>query len=331
MRIAITIAVVALAMGRARADEVDDLEARGEEFAKQREYSKSIEAFKAADLRKPRALHACMIGLAYMRRELWPQAELFLSACERRAVPGDQPPEWIDEAEHELAVKLSAARIAAVTIIVNPAAARASIRTSAFAADETFPAQTIHLPPGRHFLEISAPTYKPIRREIAVELGVAQTVTIELERDSSSIAVIAPPDPKFEHPDAPPAPPKIEHREPAPHTPPGPSFYVRHREHIPWLVVAVGGVLGGVAIGYDLGVAQPARNTLAHTTNALVYDAAVDDFTSARTTTYVLAGSAVLAIGVGVALHYTVFKREHVSVTAGVAPHGGAIAVEWPL
>ena len=110
--------VVVLSARIARADDVADLEARGEELARQSEYTQAIEAFKAADLRKPRATHACMIGLAYMRRELWPQAELFLALCEKRATPGDQPPSWIDEAEHQLAAKLSAAQIHVLTAYV---------------------------------------------------------------------------------------------------------------------------------------------------------------------------------------------------------------------
>src|ERR1700733_8442606 len=93
---------VALCARSARADEVSDLEARGEQLAKSSEYTQAIAAFKAADLRRPRAVHACMIGLAYLRRELWPQAELFLASCEKRASPGDQPPGWIDAAEHQL-------------------------------------------------------------------------------------------------------------------------------------------------------------------------------------------------------------------------------------
>src|SRR4029079_11617073 len=80
----------------AHADEVDDLEAKGEELAKQNEYTQAITVFKQADAKRPRAAHACMIGLAYMRREAWPQAELFLALCEKRAAPGDQPPDWTD-------------------------------------------------------------------------------------------------------------------------------------------------------------------------------------------------------------------------------------------
>src|SRR5207244_1267948 len=100
VRHVLLLCAVAIPCRLAFADDVADLEARGQELAKASEYSQAIEVFKQADAKRPRAAHACMIGLAYLRRELWPQAELFLALCEHRAVPGDQPPDWIDEAEH---------------------------------------------------------------------------------------------------------------------------------------------------------------------------------------------------------------------------------------
>src|ERR1043165_4727656 len=127
----------------AHADEVDDLEAKGQELAKQSEDTQAIAAFKQADARRPRAAHACMIGLAYMRREAWPQAELFLALCEKRAAPGDQPPDWTDEAEKQPRQKLSAAQIPAVTIDVSPANVGARLTVSSFAPDEVFDPQTL--------------------------------------------------------------------------------------------------------------------------------------------------------------------------------------------
>src|SRR5512143_1672663 len=112
--------LVLLASHLARADEVDDLVAKGQELAKQSEYTQAIAVFKQADAKRPRAAHACMIGLAYMRREAWPQAELFLALCRKRVTPGDEAPDWLPEAEQQLATKLKAAQIPAVTIDVTP-------------------------------------------------------------------------------------------------------------------------------------------------------------------------------------------------------------------
>jgi hypothetical protein len=68
------ILVIAAVARLAHADDVADLEKRGQELAKQNEYTQAIDAFKRADRLAPRAAHACMIGLAYLRREMWPQA-----------------------------------------------------------------------------------------------------------------------------------------------------------------------------------------------------------------------------------------------------------------
>src|SRR5688500_16173875 len=141
----------------ARADEVDDLVAKGNALAQKSEYTQAIAAFKQADAKRPRAAHACMIGLAYMRREAWPQAELFLALCEKRAVPGDQPPDWVDAAHQQLASKLSAAQIPAITIEVTPPHAGARLTVSSFAPDEVFDPQTIHLAPGVHVIQLTAP------------------------------------------------------------------------------------------------------------------------------------------------------------------------------
>src|SRR5438445_391861 len=105
----------------ARADDVDDLVAQGEALAKQAEW--------------PRAKHACLIGLAYTRRELWAEAELFLSVCRQRAAGDDPAPDWLDEAQHTLADKLAAAGAAPVAISVEPPDAIALVSVSSFAPD----------------------------------------------------------------------------------------------------------------------------------------------------------------------------------------------------
>src|SRR5262245_38276918 len=91
MRCSATVLVL-LATSTAMADEVDDLVASGEAFAKSGEYSRAIERFKQADARRPRALHACLIALTYTRRELWAQAEVALASCHARAGGGDPLP-----------------------------------------------------------------------------------------------------------------------------------------------------------------------------------------------------------------------------------------------
>ena len=89
-RTAIVVAALCAVSSIVRADEIDELVAKGQELAKQSEWTQAIDAFKQADAKRPRALHACMIGLAYTRRELWPDAELFFARCHARASASDR-------------------------------------------------------------------------------------------------------------------------------------------------------------------------------------------------------------------------------------------------
>ena len=282
---------------------LEELEARGEQLAKQNDYTQAIATFKQADALQPRAAHACMIGLAYMRRELWPQAELFLALCEKRAAPTDQPPAWIDEAEHQLAQKLSAARIPAVTITVTPANVDAKLTVSTFEPDEAFAPQTIHLAPGMHVVQVTAPGYLPQRRD--VEVHPAQPTTLDFKL--VPIAVATPPTP------------------PTPPTPETPSHLGRY---VPWIVGGVGVATLGIGLIYDLAVLGPARDRLASAPNAQIYDASKDDFSSKQHATEGILAGGVVALAVAVVLHYTLAERAPV-VSASLGDHHGGLTVTW--
>jgi hypothetical protein len=212
----------------AAADEADDLAARGEELAKQGEWSRAIDAFKAADEKRPRAKHACLIGLAYTRRELWGEAELFLAICKQRADASDPAPDWLADAERTLGEKLSAASAAPVAITVEPATAAALISVSSFAPGETFAPRTIHLAPGNHVLRATAPGYYPATREITVAAGAPQSVVVQLH-----------------------------------HLPPPPTPF---RRRVGYVVMAAGAAIALGGLAYDQYDLQPYRQPT--TTNA---------------------------------------------------------------
>ena len=92
------LALVMLFASVAYAEDADTLTAQGEQLAHDGEYSRAIETFKKADALAPSAKHACLIGLAYIRRELWSQAEIFLDRCKQRATAADPLPDWFAEA-----------------------------------------------------------------------------------------------------------------------------------------------------------------------------------------------------------------------------------------
>jgi hypothetical protein len=294
----------------ARADDADDLVAKGERLAQQGEFTQAIVAFKEADARWPRAAHACMIGLAYMRRELWPQAELFLAQCERRATATDKPPGWIDGAWQQLAAKLSAAQIPSVAITVNPPDAAARLTVSSFEPDEGFAPQAIHLAPGQHILEVTAPGFRGVRRAITVVRGEPQAVSFNLEKDPSFV----------------PRPNEV----PRVGEPPLVTWQ-SVRPKIPWIVIGAGAALAASALLYDQFALQPVRDRLDAAESRATYDASADEFRSKRAVTIGLVIGAAVTIGAGVALRYTLFAPDddtpQVSAQAGDGEQ--MIVVRW--
>src|SRR5258706_13610619 len=99
MHIARALTIVALCSTAAlAAPTAAELQAHGETLAQERRYTEAIEAFKAADKLEPNATHTCLIALAYTRRELWPQAEIFMARCHVLAVTGGLP-DWVPDAD----------------------------------------------------------------------------------------------------------------------------------------------------------------------------------------------------------------------------------------
>jgi hypothetical protein len=171
--------LVASAPFTARADQREELVAKGEQAAKDGRFADAIDSFKAADRIQPRASHACLIALAYTRRELWSQAQHWLGICHDRASATDPMPDWTPLAEKQIKERLEASNVAAVTIVVKPAAVKAKITVSSFAPDETFEARTIHLPPGTHVVFAKAEGYTDQQKTIEVRDKTPQTIVID--------------------------------------------------------------------------------------------------------------------------------------------------------
>jgi hypothetical protein len=306
--------VLAMA-SRAHADEVDDLVARGEALAKKGEFTTAIEAFKAADAKRPRAKHSCLIGLAYTRRELWPQAEIFFRACKARASDADPLPKWFDAAQRQLVDKLTAGGAAAITIDVTPFDSNPSVTVSSFAPDEAFSPQTIHLAPGRYTIEASAAGYLPTPHEVTVTDAAPQNVTIELRTTNEASAPAVPSVPR---------PPPLRIDEISLERP-------WHASKVPYVVMAGGLALGVVGGLYDAISFNAARNRLANALDTARYDQNVSLFDTRRDITIALYSGAAVAVAVGLVLRYKVFPRERPSVAIGAAPapHGGFLTLEW--
>lgn len=147
--------------------EANALVKEGEEMAKAGRFTHAVERFKQADAKRPRAAHACFIGLAYLRHEALAQAELFFERCEERAAPSDAPPAWLPKAKSELKRKIAEGNVPSVTFSVTTTASVRLIIVG-WPADETFAPRGLPLPAGRYVLEATGDGLPSKRQEFTV-------------------------------------------------------------------------------------------------------------------------------------------------------------------
>jgi hypothetical protein len=270
-------------------------------MARQGRYSEAIEAFKAADRIAPRAVNACLIALAYTRRELWPQAEIFLDMCQKRVTADDPAPEWLPAARQHLAERLSAIAVAEVEISVVPAAA--TLTVSSFARDEHFAPRTIHLPVGRHVIVATADGYITKQTTIEVNDRAKQRVTITLERT-------------------------------APHPPPSVPSSHPAASRVPWIMLGTGGALVLTGAALHAFWFKPARDELLDADrrdDRAAYDTWSPRFDQRRNVTVGVYAAGLVTIGAAIALRYTVFADREAPAQIAIEPRdgGGIVSIGW--
>lgn len=280
------------------ADSADERVARGEQLAKSNRLTEAIAEFKAADRLEPRARHDCLIALAYIRRELWSQSELFLARCKDRADARDPIPDWYPLAEQELMGRIAKSGIAPVAVRVVPAtnARNVTITVSSFEPDETFAPRTVFLPAGTHLITATMPGHDPIRQVLTLTGKEPREVVIDFD-ERGAVGPIS-------------------------------------RSHlVPWSLILGGGaiMLGGVA--YHVFAYSPVRDQLAEAADdpdPTAYDRLSGEFDDKRRNTLLLYGvGAALAI-TGVVLRYTVFDEDSsLRIAAAPLASGGFVAFEW--
>jgi hypothetical protein len=293
----------------ASADSAEDYRTRGEQLAKDGRFTEAIDAFKAAERVEPRARHACLIALAYTRRELWPQAEIWLDQCESRATPADPLPEWVPLAKQQLAERLASVSVAPVEIKVEPANVDVKLAVSSFAPDELFTPRTIHLPPGRHVIIATAKGYNDAQKTVEVSDKTPQTVTITM-LPLGDKTIITPP-------------PGRGDVEPAHASP----------SKVPLVLMGAGGALVLVGGAMHVFWFKPARDDLANAKTKADYDT-IDEtqkFEKRRNVTIGVYAVGAATLLTGVILKYTVFKDKESPVALSVLPQdgGGMVSVGW--
>ncbi|MDX2093529.1 MAG: hypothetical protein SFX73_37135 [Kofleriaceae bacterium] len=188
MRTMLAMFVISATAHVVRADPAQDLAARGEALARDGRLTEAIDAFKQADRLAPRASHACLIALAYIRRELWTQADLFLARCRERASGRDPAPDWLPLAEQQLRKASAAAQLAPIDVRVEPTSVHAAIAISSFSLDEQFGPRKLQLPRGHHVLVATAPDRAPVRRIVEVTDASVQRVVLRFDEPATPLA-----------------------------------------------------------------------------------------------------------------------------------------------
>jgi hypothetical protein len=279
-----------------------ELQAQGEELAKDGRFSEAIDAFKAADNLQPSAAHACLIALAYTRRELWPQAEIWLAQCQVRATAQDPLPDWAPAEKDQIDQRLATANVAAVQIEVQPADAGAKVTVSSFAPDEQFSPRTIHLPPGIHQIIVTAPGYQDGHQLLDIKDKTPQHIVIKLERPGEQ-KVLPPPT----------LPPAVSAAPP---------------DRTPYYVLGAGGALAVTGVALHLFYYKPIHDKLAGD-SAGDYPKDSGDFDRAREITIGVYIGAAVVLGIGTYLK--VSQKTTESTTVGIVPTngGGMVSLGW--
>ncbi len=298
----LTIGALCAAGGPARADQAAPHVTRGEQLARDGRLTDAIIAFKRADVIEPRASHACLIALAYIRRELWPQAEVFLQTCHDRATPDDPLPDWVPLADQQLTERIDRAPVARVRIVVEPASESAAtqLEVSSFLPDERFSPRTIHLPLGRHLITARTPGREPVERAIDVTDKSPRSILIAFDQSAVTMT-----------------------RE--------------HASVVPKVLMASGGAVLVAGVLVHVLAFKPARDKLVDATNPGMPDPALYDeysskFDSRRNLTMALYGAGAALALTGIVLRYTVFRdrtTESPRLTSDLGSGRVLLGVEW--
>ncbi len=294
--------VILVTASPAWADSAADHVARGEELARQDRFTEAIAEFKRADAIEKRANHACLIALAYSRREMLPQAEVYLSTCHERATPEDPLPDWVEAAERQLSERIDRAPVARVRIVVEPSdiSGATQLEVSSFLPDEQFSPRTIHLPLGKHLITARAPGREKVERAIEIDDKSPRSVVISF--DSQGVTVVN-----------------------------------ERRSKVPTVIMGVGAATLVGAVLYHAFVFKPARDQLVDATDPnmpdpVLYDMYSDKFDTRRTTTIALYGAGAALVVTGLILRYTLFDQEETTapmLTSDIGDGRLILGVQW--
>lgn len=334
------LAVIAICCGAvsgpARADDPDTVDKRATELVEKAaelgrkgKLPEAIAAFKEAEQLQPRAINDCNIGLAYVRLERWPQAQLFLSRCRERWTQEQTKPieEWVNRRLREAIAKLDSGPYAAVTFSSEPVGA--TITVLGFGADESFTApRVIWLDAGTAELDVRLAGHTPESRRLTITKGQGQEVRFQLSKAVETTNVE--PQPAEPVTALPPSPPTSV-PEVTSASQPGPDVFATPvaRPSIkppvwPW-VVAGGGALfvgGGILAHFSALSAKTEAESYAPGEDFTTWN---ERFEFRRAVTFGLYGLGAVALGTGIYFGLRRESKQAPSFAIGVQPTAAGI------
>jgi hypothetical protein len=290
------------------AAEADELRAKGEAAAKARRYTDAIDAFKGADRLAPSARNACLIALAYARREVWPQAEVYLAVCHERVTPADPLPAWVDKEGADIAARIAAANLVAVTFVADPGEL---LTVSSFLPDETFTARTVHLAAGDYVVAAHGASGAEIKKTFHVSDG--QPMRVEMTA------------PRVE-PQPQPLPLPLPLPQPLP-LPLPPPVTVAHSHALSYAIGGAGVAFLAGGLVYQETEFASINTSLTKAGTGQKWDKLASTWDFREHVTQALYGVGAAALLTGVVLHFTLERSAAITVES--RPGGGVVSLAW--
>ncbi len=160
------------------ADPADDLVNQGQQLAKQGKLREAITKFRAAEAIHPRALHDCLIGLAFARAGQLSASEIAFATCLQRATPDDPLPPWVATEKTALTAKLDTSAFGTVELALAPPLE--TVQIAAVDPDPFVPPRSFHVAVGSHVVIARTKDGREARQTVEVVAGKPTAVTLEL-------------------------------------------------------------------------------------------------------------------------------------------------------
>lgn len=176
--------MVSVPVSRPRAQAMDDEERanqlfdQGADLGAAGKFEEAIEKFREADALVSRPIHACNIGLAYVKLSLWASANYYLRRCKTTWKDGGLPG-WVDRRLEESESALASGRFAELEVRAEPAGAK--IRVDPFPGEVLQVAGAIWLPFGAHGVTVTKDGFATARKQVVIASTTRKQVSIALE------------------------------------------------------------------------------------------------------------------------------------------------------